>query len=205
MTTTYDPAELTASLKKYAREGTEDAALSLLIEHDYWLRRIAYHHPQFVMVDAGTPYRLDWIELAKAAGRGELHDSSSQTTILRIALAIQVFGVGVALGDVLPGLDRTNTAAVLRAIATAAGHPIPDLDAEAQRLRDANTRAWDVVKLLRLRSLHRGEDQYTDPTGQMLSAALVNDESHSDVRREIEALEKAASDAAEAVRTEAGQ
>ncbi|MFD0032547.1 hypothetical protein ACFVJK_30620 [Streptomyces sp. NPDC127172] len=190
MPTTYDLAELTDSLKKHIRPGTEGAAVGLLIEHDYWLRRIAYHHPQFVMVDAGIPYRLDWIELAKAAGRGELYASSSQTAILNIALSIQVFGAGVNLGDVLPGLDRTNTASVLRAIATAAGHP--DLDAEAQKLRDANNRAWDVVKLLRLRSLRRGEDQYADPTGQMLSAALVNDESHGDVRREIEAVEQTA-------------
>lgn len=118
---TFAPDELTASLKKYAREGTETAALGLLIEHDYWLRRIAYLHPQFVMVD-GAPYQLDWIELAKAFGRGELHASTTQTTILNIALSIQVYGAGVNLGDVLRSLDRTNTTAVLRAIATAAGH-----------------------------------------------------------------------------------
>lgn len=67
-----------------------------------------------------------------------------------------------------------------------------DTTAEAQRLRDANDRAWEVVKLLRLRSLHSGKSQYADPTGQMLSAALVGDESHDAVRREIEELEKAA-------------
>jgi hypothetical protein len=119
----YDPAELVTSLKKYAREGTEQAALELLLEHDYWLRRIALHHPQYVMVDDGIPYRLDWIELVKAFGRRELHASSSQLAILQIALSLQVFGFEVHLGNLLLGLDRTNTAAVLRAIATAAGHP----------------------------------------------------------------------------------
>jgi hypothetical protein len=188
--TTYDPAELAASLKKYAREGTEAGALGLLIEHDYWIRRIAYHHPQFVMADEGGPFRLDWIKLLEAFGRNELHCSSTQFSILSIALSIQVFDARVNLGDILPGLDRTNTAAVLRAIATAAGHP--DLDAEAQRQRDANDRAWDVVKVLRLRSLRRGDDQYADPTGQILSAALVGDQAHDDVRREIETLEQAA-------------
>ncbi|MEE1838184.1 hypothetical protein [Streptomyces sp. SP17KL33] len=115
--------QLTASLKEYAREGTETAALGLLIEHDYWLRRIAYHHPQFVKVDEGVPWRLDWIEMCKAFSRNELYASTTQNAILQIALSIQVFGAGVNLGDVLPSLDRTNTAAVLRAIAEAAGHP----------------------------------------------------------------------------------
>jgi hypothetical protein len=184
--TAYDPAELTASLKQYAREGTEAAALGLLEEHDYWLRRIAYHHPQFVMVDGDTPFRLDWVELGKALDRGDLHASTSQQVILGIALSMQVFGYGVNLGHVLPRLGRSNTAAVLSALA--AGHP--ELNAEPQRLRDANDRAWDVVKVLRLRSLSCGQDQYADPTGRMLSAALVDDASHGDVRREIEALEQ---------------
>jgi hypothetical protein len=121
--TTYDPEQLVGSLKQYAREGTEAGALGLLIEHDYWLRRIAYHHPQFVMTDDGIPFRLDWVKLHEALHRGELHASSSEQAILRIAVSIQVYGATVNLGDVLPGLGRTNTAAVLRAIATAAGHP----------------------------------------------------------------------------------
>lgn len=121
--TTLDPDQMTASLKEYAREGTEAAALGLLAEHDYWLRRIAHHHPQYVKVDDGVPWRLDWIELSKAFTRNELHASTTQNTILRIALSIQVFGFAVNLGDILPSLDRTNTTAVLRAIAEAAGHP----------------------------------------------------------------------------------
>jgi hypothetical protein len=190
--TTYDPAELTASLLHHAGDSiTHTAALGLLVEHEYWLNRIAYHHPQFVYEDEGVPFRLDWFGLATALDRGELRaGSTSQEKILRIALAIQASGAAVDLGDVLPGLGRANTASVLRAIATAAGHP--DLASHAQRLRDANNRAWDVVKLLRLRSLHRGEDQHADPTGQLLSAALVGDESHDDVLREVEALEEAA-------------
>ncbi|MGR3875769.1 hypothetical protein ACUXZZ_45370 (plasmid) [Streptomyces graminifolii] len=123
MSTAYDPDELVASLKQYAREGSETGALNLLIESDYWLRRIAYHHPQFVMVDAGVPFRLDWIEMGKAVARRELYASSSQQAILDVAVAIQVYGAPINLAEVLLSLDRTNTAAVLRAIATAAGHP----------------------------------------------------------------------------------
>ncbi|MDX3125733.1 hypothetical protein [Streptomyces scabiei] len=122
--TGYDPDQMTASLKEYAREGTEAAALGLLIEHDYWLRRIAYHHPQYVMTDGGVPFRLDWIELCKDFGRNKLQPcSSTQFKILSIALSIQVFDARINLGDLVAGLDRTNTTAVLRAIATAAGHP----------------------------------------------------------------------------------
>lgn len=123
-TDAFNPDELVASLKQYVREdGTEAGALGLLIESDYWLSRIAYHHPQFVMTDDGIPFRLDWIKMHEAFERKELHAASSQQTLLHIALSIQVYGATVNLGDVLPSLDRTNTAAVLRAIATAAGHP----------------------------------------------------------------------------------
>jgi hypothetical protein len=121
--TAYDPDELVASLKKYVREGSETGALELLIESDYWLRRIAYHHPQFVMVDAGVPFRLDWIEMSKAVARREMYASGAQQAILDIALAIQVYGAPINLAEALLSLDRTSTAAVLRAIATAAGHP----------------------------------------------------------------------------------
>lgn len=121
--TTYDPDELVASLKQYVREGSETGALGLLVESDYWLRRIAYHHPQFVMVDGGIPFRLNWIEMSKAVARKELYASSSQQAVLDIALAIQVYGAPINLAEALLTLDRTNTAAVLRAIATAAGHP----------------------------------------------------------------------------------
>ncbi|MGW3308158.1 hypothetical protein ACWDG9_16410 [Streptomyces sp. NPDC001073] len=124
MTTTYDPAELSASLKQNVREGTEEAAFGLLEEHEYWLRRIAYHHPQFVMADGGAPFRLDWMKLAEAFKAREVYGSTTENAILDIALAIQVFGYGVNLGDVLPGLGPANTASVLRAVATAAGHPV---------------------------------------------------------------------------------
>jgi hypothetical protein len=94
------------------------------------------------------------------------------------------------LWDAWVAHNRTRPAHRAAPEATEAGRPDPE------RLSAANDRAWDVVKLLRLRSLRRGEHQYADPIGQMLSAALVGDESHDAVRREIEALETAAPAAA---------
>ncbi|WP_030683567.1 hypothetical protein [Streptomyces cellulosae] len=76
-TTTYEPAEMTASLVRHVGDrNTHKAALELLVEHDYWMHRIVYHHPQFVHDDDGIPFRLDWIELAKAFDRGELRAGS---------------------------------------------------------------------------------------------------------------------------------
>ncbi|MFF1284388.1 hypothetical protein ACFVY4_27050 [Streptomyces sp. NPDC058299] len=119
----YDPQELTAGLQQHAREGTEAVALGLLTEHGHWLERIAVHHPQFVVTGQDAVMRLDWAALAKAYGRGDLAATPAQDAVLRIALSIQVPDAGVSLGSVLPALDRATTAAVLRAIAAAAGHP----------------------------------------------------------------------------------
>ncbi|MET7912037.1 hypothetical protein ABZS98_27980 [Streptomyces avermitilis] len=55
-------------------------------------------------------------------------------------------------------------------------------------VRESNNRAWDVVNLHRLRAVHRGEHAYSDPVGQMLSAALVGTAEHNDVGRELMAL-----------------
>ncbi|MCZ0983923.1 hypothetical protein O1L60_44985 [Streptomyces diastatochromogenes] len=76
-----------------------------------------------------------------------------------------------------------------------AGHDVVDVLRSLQAARDAsvavresNNRAWDVVNLHRLRSVHRGEHAYSDPVGQMLSAALVGTAEHEDVRRELTEL-----------------
>lgn len=123
--TSYDPAGLTAALLRNARgDDGHQAALTLLAEHDYWLTRIAHHHPQFVMAsEEGAPFRLNWVDIAKALLAGDLYASASQQAVLSAALSLQVYGYAIRLGlDGLRGLDATNTAAVLRAIATANGH-----------------------------------------------------------------------------------
>ncbi|MDH6448149.1 hypothetical protein M2155_000557 [Streptomyces sp. SAI-119] len=55
-------------------------------------------------------------------------------------------------------------------------------------LRESNNRAWDVVSLHRLRSVHQGEHPSSDPIAQMLSAALVGTAEHEKVRAEVTRL-----------------
>jgi hypothetical protein len=55
-------------------------------------------------------------------------------------------------------------------------------------LRESNNRAWDVVSLHRLRAVHQGAHPTSDPTAQMLSAALVGTPEHEDVRAEVTRL-----------------
>ncbi|MET7300412.1 hypothetical protein [Embleya sp. NPDC005575] len=65
--TTYDPDTLAEALLRYAEgSNTRRAAIGLLIEHDYWVRRISFHHPEWVRVDeGGNPWDLDWPALGK--------------------------------------------------------------------------------------------------------------------------------------------
>ncbi|MDK0525027.1 hypothetical protein [Streptomyces sp. ML-6] len=79
-----------------------------------------------------------------------------------------------------------------------ADHDVVDVVRSLQAARDAsvavresNDRAWDAVNLHRLRAVHRGEHAYSDPVGQMLSAALVGTAEHEDVRREVTELSPA--------------
>ncbi|MGW0948523.1 hypothetical protein ACWD4O_39035 [Streptomyces sp. NPDC002623] len=58
----------------------------------------------------------------------------------------------------------------------------------AVAVRESNNRAWDVVSLLRLRSVKRGEHPTADPIAQMLSAALVGTAEHAEVRQELTEL-----------------
>lgn len=55
-------------------------------------------------------------------------------------------------------------------------------------LRESNNRAWDLVSLHRLRAVHQGAHPASDPTAQMLSAALVGSAEHEDVRAEVTRL-----------------
>lgn len=57
---------------------------------------------------------------------------------------------------------------------------VEQLEAERDQLEQRcawlgqqSDRAWDLVKLWRLEAVKRGEDPYSDPKGQALSAALV--------------------------------
>ncbi|MFD5452186.1 MULTISPECIES: hypothetical protein [Streptomyces] len=94
--------------------------------------------------------------------------------------------------DARPSAPALLEAKVLEHLA---GHNVVDVLRSLQAARDAsvavresNNRAWDVVNLHRLRAVHRGEHAYSDPIGQMLSAALVGTAEHEDVRRELTEL-----------------
>ncbi|MFJ5645826.1 hypothetical protein [Streptomyces sp. NPDC093223] len=123
---TLDPDTLTAALLRGARgSAARHAALGLLAEHDYWLRRIAHHHPELVRRDAetGAVLDLDWQLLAVRSATGSLRGSTSQEAILCVALALAVPEFLLDLRSAVTGLGTFHTAAVLRAVAAAAGHP----------------------------------------------------------------------------------
>lgn len=86
----------------------------------------------------------------------------------------------------------THIEGPIDAIAEVAADAIhPELDrlrGEVERLKAANDRAWDVVQLLRYRAMGRGDSPYSDPIGQLLSAALVGDPTHEEVRAEVRDL-----------------
>lgn len=121
---TMDSDALTATLLRQTRgAGGRFAAVGLPAEHDYWLRQIAHHHPEFLRTDActGAVVDLDWPALYRP--EGGLDASSAQRGILAIALSPATDTAPVDLGRVLSGLGAVDTVAVLRAVAAAAGHP----------------------------------------------------------------------------------
>ncbi|MFG3157195.1 hypothetical protein ACGF7W_34755 [Streptomyces sp. NPDC048219] len=81
---------------------------------------------------------------------------------------------------VLEHLASHNVVGILRSLQAARDASVA--------VRESNNRAWDVVNLHRLRAVRRGEHAYSDPVGQMLSAALVGTAEHGDVRRELTEL-----------------
>lgn len=115
------PDELATAL----RQGTEGysaptAAVELLIAHDYWVRRMAFY-PKTLHVDQLGD--VDWVDLAQAIARGEIHASSSQLRILAIACSLVGALLPFDLRERLTGLDETNLRLVLAAVARANGRP----------------------------------------------------------------------------------
>jgi len=113
------PGELAASLRQGARGHTaSEAAVELLVWHEYWIRRMAFH-PDTLHVDRQGD--VDWVDLALAIVRDEIHASSSELKILQVACSLM--GVlAVDLRDCLAGLGPATLGAVLTAMAQANGN-----------------------------------------------------------------------------------
>lgn len=132
-TTAWDDAlaepEIADGLRAWASGGySTEAAVELLIAHGVWLRRKAFRQ-QAMWVSRGDEFAADDGELlcgidwdAAAAVASTSPASASEHRILAFAIAL-VAGVDhpVDLGDAVTGLDVTNTALVLQAIAHTAG------------------------------------------------------------------------------------
>ncbi|WP_432158063.1 hypothetical protein [Streptomyces sp. bgisy153] len=121
-----EPDELAQVLKEAAAGWpTKEAAVALLLEHDYWVPRIAYSHPGLRRTDpeTGRVVDLDWKALATGVTDGRLTGSTSQQAVLSVALSLVVPGFLLDLQRAVSSLGAFHTAAVLRAIATAADYP----------------------------------------------------------------------------------
>ncbi len=92
------------------------AAIELLIAHDHWLGRKDFLN-HVVGVDAPVIAKVDWDE----ALRADLPASSSESRVLAICAELAGTDSGRALGDLMSGLDDSNTMLVLRALVSA--HP----------------------------------------------------------------------------------
>ena len=112
------PRELADALRRSASYLTAKAAVGLIIGHETWLHRSSFLKCVDADESEGTWYAsVDWAKAARIRGPY----SSSETTILTIAASIATDTVKVNLGEV-SGLDATNTALVMTAIAVATGH-----------------------------------------------------------------------------------
>lgn len=118
-TSTVTPEQLaTALLQTAAGYPANVAAVQLLIDHDYWIRRIAYHHPQYHRIDSedGQVWDLEWERLAVDVGCGKLHGGTTrETDILSIALSLR----DGLLNHAIVGTDASTVRAIINAIATA--------------------------------------------------------------------------------------
>lgn len=92
-----------------------EAATGLLIEHDSWLRRwdfLALIEVIPHLFDGYDMARIDWEDLANH----DLPGSGSEWHMLNIIRELAGVNTGFGLGELLSGLDDTNTQLVLRAI-----------------------------------------------------------------------------------------
>jgi hypothetical protein len=107
--------DLAAGLRRFAatHDANVRAAVELLIWHEAWLRR-----PDFtracIRYDGGTPY-IKWLEVRRLTEDPPVGASSSQLTVLRLAVAL-------ARDDFrLSGLGHAHRRAVAQAFAEACG------------------------------------------------------------------------------------
>jgi hypothetical protein len=121
-----EPDELAQVLTETAKGSpAKEAAVALLLEHDYWVARIAYSHPGLRRTDpeTGRVVDLDWKALAAGVATGTLTGSTSQEAVLSVALSLVVPGFLLDLQRAVTCLGAFHVAAVLRAVATAGGYP----------------------------------------------------------------------------------
>ncbi|MFL1429798.1 MULTISPECIES: hypothetical protein [unclassified Nocardiopsis] len=114
---------LAENLRRWADGDSLDmAAVELLIAHGEWLNRPDFqrHLEPYFDANGRQATAIYWQQVSGALNRGSLPASSSAVTVLHIALSL-TSNVPVDLSEVV-GLDATNTAAVLRALAVATQH-----------------------------------------------------------------------------------
>ena len=124
--TTLTPSELAPMLRTWARGVPNlEAAANLIINHDVWLRRPDFLRACVVAVDHGMQQgtrvpmaAISWQRSARFLNGAAA--SRSEIAILRLACSIGGVDTG-ALGELTAGLDPSNTARLLDALAHGAG------------------------------------------------------------------------------------
>ena len=124
-------AAIAAALHAHARGiYPGEAAVALVIDHQYWLTRADFltgFTNTFPGFTDGTPMAaICWPEAVAALDCGQLSGSGSQNRILRLAASL-ADGIPVDLQNAVSGLDDTNLHHVVTAIRHAAGRR-PDQD-----------------------------------------------------------------------------
>ncbi|MGW2136900.1 hypothetical protein ACWCW2_12910 [Streptomyces sp. NPDC001773] len=103
------------------------AAIGLLSDHGLWIKRLA-ERPGLLLIDYSGPapeaYGIDWPKVVEALDAKDLSASSGELRILFIAASLADTAARIPLGDAVSGLDTTNLALVLQAIAVANGRPV---------------------------------------------------------------------------------
>ena len=94
----------------------EEAAVELLVDHGTWLHRAAFRRDALRLIGRDPDVvGIDWDAALTHAATSPASDS--ETAMLRIAAAVAGHGDDEPLGFLLSGLDRTNGARVVRAVA----------------------------------------------------------------------------------------
>lgn len=130
------PNELTEAARAWARGSYAlEAAVELLIRHGVWLTHREFRRYAIDYVTATytrVPYAvIDWQSAHIALNRGCMPCSGTEAAILRIALSL-ADGLPVELGPAITGLDTTNLAHVLAAIAHASGNRVAWITKEGE-------------------------------------------------------------------------